>query len=75
MIGKQLKFLEIILSFLPTDMYQKRMKMNPLKKGFKPGLRSAASEVGISTSTYQLEENGQNIDIKKFPKISTWNGN
>ena len=75
MIGKQLKFLEIILSFLPTDMYQKRMKMNPLKKGFKPGLRSAASEVGISTSTYQRAENGDNIDINTLRKFLQWIGN
>ena len=68
----QLQRLDMILDFVPSDMYSKRMKMKPAKKGFVAGVRGAAKEIGISPTTYQRAEAGDVVDIKTLRKILKW---
>jgi hypothetical protein len=60
------------LSVLPGLMETQRLAMKPAKKGFTPGLRSAAKAVGISPTTYSRMENGHTPDVGTLLKVLDW---
>lgn len=59
------------LEHLPDRMWEKRAKL-PARKGFRPGIRTAAKACGIAPTTYARIEDGGEPDLKTLIAILEW---